>query len=102
MCEEARGSSDISLFSPSHLFGFPACANGSGLDNSYVDLCLNLKKVDLRQQSVREPCLQRLCCIGNEEGFFFVMSPLFQNQTMEKELLWLRRDQHSLLTAYFN
>lgn len=68
MCEEVCGSSDINLFPPSHLFGFPACANRSGISNSYADLCLSLKKVVLWQQLVREPCLQLLCRIGNEEG----------------------------------
>lgn len=68
-----RGSMWLILISAcSHLltcFGFPACANGSGINNSYVDLCLSPKKGDLWQQSVREPSLQPLCCIGNEEGF---------------------------------
>jgi len=43
MCEEACGSSDISPFSPSHLFGFPN-ANGSGINESYADLCLSPKQ----------------------------------------------------------
>lgn len=78
ICEEAYAVLGMDLFSPSHLFGFPACANGSGINESLIVYALWRFVATVGEGTL----LATLWCTGNMRGFLCDDSTLLESDKL--------------------